>query len=55
MNKTQNHFENEGVWFLHQICLKVEIIRKLRQIWTETQLLGLDKLNKGYKILEFEF
>lgn len=53
--KPRNHFENKGVWFFSQICLESEIFRKLRQFWTETQLLGCDKINRGYTILEFVF
>ena len=47
--KPNNHFEKRGVWFLTQICLETKIFRKSRQFWTETQLLGCNKINKWHK------
>jgi len=55
MNKTQKSFRKQRSLIFKQICLETEILRKSTQIWTETQLLSSDKLNKGYQILEFGF
>ena len=55
MNKTYKSFRKHRILRLQKVCLKTEILRKLRQVWTETHQLGWDKFNNGYHIFEFGF